>query len=116
MAEGEPMTQLDLLTAREHRMADTSLEAYQRVAATLPQKEIAVFKALWSTLDEDMTGGELAEFMGWPVTSVRPRLTALCDRGWIEKRPIRQSRVNELRCHPYAPVVPLAALERIKDG
>ncbi len=103
-----------LFTPRVHPIADTSLAAYARILPTLTDRERAVFLALCDEADANgLTGGELAERMGLPVTSVRPRLTGLYDKGWIGTLPARKSRVaGEGACHPYFTTIPRAAVER----
>lgn len=112
----------DLFTERVHpiadtsktyrRIVDTSLAAYHRILPTISQRERAVLLALCDAA-RPLTGGELAERMGVPVTSVRPRLTALKDKKLIEKCPIRRSTARlETTCHPYRAVVTRAAVER----
>lgn len=109
---------MNLFDLAERQIADTSLEAYQRILPTLSKREIAVFLALCdlSIRYGDATGGEIAEDMGTLVTSVRPRLTGLEAKGWVQKTPARQSRAKyEGRCHGYRHVVPKEAVERMKE-
>lgn len=106
-----------LFSERLHAVADTSLEAFGAICPTLTARERAVFLALsdYCRTHADATGGELAADMGLPVTSIRPRLTMLHDKGWITRRPARESRCRgELRCHPYSATVPREAVERIR--
>lgn len=100
-------------------VADTSRECFDRILPTLQQREIEVFLKLWAYLDatghNNATGGELSEHFDVPVTSLRPRLTGLVAKGWVEKCPIRNSRADgELRCHPVRPCVPRAAVDRAR--
>ena len=119
------MTQAPLLeiAERPRETAEASLEVWrERIRPTLTAREVEVFNWLWRYVNSwtrcpiDATGGELAEFSKLPVTTIRPRLTGLHAKGWIERMPIRGSRVRgEARCQPYKPVVPLAAVARIPD-
>lgn len=113
---------LPLLEVAERApMAEASLEAFAHVCETLNQREIAVMLALHSYLAQtafpNSTGGELAAFMGLDRTSVRPRLTMLAEKGYVTKTAAtRESRhPTELRCHGYAPAVPRAAIERLRN-
>ncbi len=125
------MTQLGLLDQlvrqdrpRTREMADTSLAVYQeRILPTLQAREVLVFRVLCEYLRaigaEDATGGELTAFamtegVARDVNGVRPRLTGLHRKGWIERRPARKCRAYGAKAHPYRPVVPLAALERMQ--
>lgn len=98
-------------------LADTSLAQWQRIRPTLSQRERAVYLGLCDDAGADgLTGGELAEAMGIPVTSVRPRLCGLKRKGWIAELPARKSRAQgEGVCHPYVPAVPREAIERIAE-
>lgn len=96
-------------------MADTSLEQWARIKQTLTQRELVVLEALcrYCETHADATGGELAAFMGVKETRVRPRLTGLDDKGFVMTGLVRPSRLkDEARCHPYMPMVPLAAVAR----
>lgn len=102
------------------RQADTSVVIWRdRILPSLTRREILVFRQLHAylaaTKHEDVTGGELTEFMvrrqlARDVNGVRPRCTALCDKGWILKRPARICRSYQTSAHPYVPIVPLEAL------
>jgi hypothetical protein len=101
-------------------IADTSREAFDRILPTLQKREIEVFLLLCdyiaSTGHPDATGGELAHHSGRPVTSLRPRLCGLVKKGWVSSLAIRSSRApQELRCHPFRPAVPRAAIERLRN-
>lgn len=116
------MTQPSLLEIAERRqMAPASLEAFDRIKGTLSEREIQVFLLVHrytrDTGFDDATGGELAEFCGMPVTSIRPRLTGLHAKGWLESGEMRTSRATgEQRCHPYWPTVPKEAIERARKS
>jgi DNA-binding MarR family transcriptional regulator len=106
------MTEMLIDTAKTHRIADASLEQWTRVRKSLTLRETRVMQAM-AEMGRDATGGELAQLLGWPVTSVRPRLTALADKGLVLRGAIRQSRVAlEGRCHGYTLAVPIAAVLR----
>lgn len=104
------------LFSEPRRMADTSIAAFDRIRPTLTERERACYLALYDFGGSaGLTGGELAEAMGSPITSVRPRLTGLFDKGWVQKGAIRVSRVRgEGRARPYFPAVPRSAVERVK--
>lgn len=109
------MIQPSLLSGARRQTADTSREAWDRILPTLSEREEMVFRSLHACMDFtgslDLTGGELAEWRGIPVTSIRPRLTGLERKGWIVKTPARLSRAHgEGKAHGYAPVLPLAAV------
>jgi hypothetical protein len=100
-----------LFTPRQHPIADTSLAAYAHILPTLTERERVVLLALCDAA-APLTGGELAEVLRLPVTSVRPRLTALEDQGLIRKLTARLSEAKgESFAHPYAAVVTRAAVE-----
>lgn len=104
------------LFSEPRRIADTSIAAFDRIRPTLTERERACYLALYDHGGSaGLTGGELAEAMGWPVTSTRPRLSSLLDKGWVQRGPIRASRARgEGRCHVMQPCVPRSAAERIK--
>lgn len=60
-------------------MTSTDLRAvgFSEVRERITGNRLTVYDALLSA--GPLTGSELAANMGWPVTSVRPRLTELCD-------------------------------------
>ncbi len=101
-----------------HRLADTSLSAFAHVRETLSEREIAVFLRVCDyvalTGYPDVTGGELAAWAEMPVTSVRPRICGLVEKGWLLSGAIRASRAKELRCHPVWPALPREAVERAR--
>lgn len=106
------------LQPRRVTIADTSREAFNRIKPTLAEREWNVFVALHELCRRhgDATGGELATFMGLPVTSVRPRLTGLLEKRLVESLSIRASRARgEMRCHPFRPLMPIAAVERARE-
>lgn len=102
-----------------HRIAEASQEAFAFVREHLQEREIAVFKLgaryCRETGYRSFTGGELAQFSGESVVSLRPRLHDLEKAGWLQRaRGCWPSRVaGERRCHPYSLAVPVEAIERI---
>lgn len=114
------MTLFDLLDERE--MADTSLEVYHdRILPTLQKRELAVLMALYDYQDATgyggATGGELTEWMksrglARDVNGVRPRLTGLSDKGWVQSGSARKCRAYGTAAHPYWPTLPREAVER----
>lgn len=107
------------MEARSHAMAPASLEAWDHVLETLAEREwlvlLGVYQYLQQTGFEDVTGGELAIFLGLDKTQVRPRITSLCDQSLLEKGEMRPSRAGELSCHPVRPTLPRAAVERARN-
>lgn len=112
------MSTFPLLDAAERApLAPASLEAYARIVPTLSERERIVFLLVCDYLERtgyaDVTGGELASWSGQSILSVRPRLTGLIRKGWLQSGAIRSSRAaGESRCHPVWNVVPRAAVER----
>lgn len=101
-----------------HRLAEASQEAFSFIQPNLAERERHVFllgaRYCRETGYQDFTGGELAQYFGESILSIRPRLTGLCDKGWLRSGAIRDSRAHgERRCHPYSLAVPAAAIERI---
>lgn len=112
--------QPDLLEHAARTVADTSLEAFDKIRQTLTEREEAVFLAVCGYLSdtgyEDVTGGELAEWSHKLVTSIRPRLTGLVTKGWLSSGSSRASRARyEGSCHPVFPAVPRNAVERARQ-
>jgi hypothetical protein len=119
------MDTLPLLGIAERVIIDTSRDAFDRVRLTLTRREVAVFRALHEYLAatgrEDVTGGELTEWMKTrhavrDVNGVRPRLTGLQQAGWIHSLHARQCRAYGTSAHPYSPVVPLSALHDLNPN
>lgn len=95
------------------------MEAYRHISETLTDREIETFIRVADYIDRtgypDVTGGELSAWSGVPVTSIRPRLTGLVDKGWLHTGGLRASRCHgERRCHPVWPAVPKEAIERVR--
>ncbi len=64
----------------------TSAEAAEAVAHKAPRLRARVFQLI-AAAPAGMTGNEIAEALGWDITSVRPRLTELhAKEQKIEKR------------------------------
>lgn len=110
-------------------IADASLEGFARIQPTLTARERHVLALIECYLKDtsypDVTGGELAAWSGESILSIRPRLTGLLAKAWIEipqvldddtgewRKVIRASRADgEHRCHPVRPVVSWAAIQR----
>lgn len=105
--------------AERQPMAEASLAAWERIKWTLTEREIEIFLLVCRYLEEtgrqDVTGGELADWSGKLVTSIRPRLTGLHDKHWLDSYDMRPSRARyEGKCHPYRNAVPKEAIERAK--
>lgn len=110
------MTQM-LIDLEPRTVADTSLEAFERVRPNLTQLEMTVLYLMHAYRDDtghqDVTGGELAAWSKRSILALRPRMTGLVAKGYAVKGPIRNSRVvGELRCRGLAPTVPLSAVAR----
>jgi len=109
-----------LIDLQPREGVDTSLEAFERVRDHLTQLELAVLVLVHAYLDatghDDVTGGELAQFSGRSILALRPRMTGCVKKGWCEKGPARESRVEgELRCRGIRPVLSLAAVARAHE-
>ena len=88
------------------RGGDTSHAAARDIAATLPQREKDVLDLLSSAVGP-MTADEVAARLRWDITSVRPRLTGLCDKGRIEIVPDRKGKTRHGKsCALWRPVRP----------
>lgn len=119
-----PQALLDFTAKPSRRMADTSLFAWRdRILPTLTDRETAVFLALCAFIEatgqSDVTGGELTEYMkrhglAKDVNDCRPRLHGLQKKGWIESGIARSCRAYMNPAHPYWPVVPKDAIERMQ--
>ena len=118
------MTQPTLWDVAARTVQDTSLEVYRtRILPTLTAREVAIFRALCDYLRvteaADATGGELTAWavskeLARDVNGVRPRLTGLLHKGWIESLPARRCRAYGNHAHPVRPVVSWAAVARME--
>lgn len=109
--------QLPFEAAPAREMADTSLAAFERIQPSLTKRERVVFRALHRYVREyrrTPTSAELLDAMKrWEdtkvfakdVNSVRPRLTGLDDKKWIEKEATVRNGG-----HTYRPVLPESAV------
>lgn len=108
-----------LFPSSPHRLAEASQEAFSFIQPRLAERERHVFLLgacyCRETGHQDFTGGELAQYFGESILTLRPRLTGLHDKGWLHRsQALRDSRAHgERRCHPYSLAVPAAAIERI---
>lgn len=105
--------------AERQPMAEASLAAWDRIVLTLSEREVEVFLLVCAYLEatgrKDVTGGELADWSGKLITSIRPRLTGLRKKHWLDSFAMRPSRAKyESDCHPYRNAVPKEAVERAK--
>jgi hypothetical protein len=57
------------------------------------------------------TGTELAARMGWPVTSIRPRLCELRELRWVETTGVRRDGEHEFRALDAAEVAAIIRAE-----
>lgn len=108
-----------LLQIAERQMAQASLAAWDRIVFTLSEREIEIFILVCRYIEEtgrpDVTGGELADWSGKLITSIRPRLTGLRKKHWLDSLAMRPSLAKyESDCHPYRNAVPKEAVERAK--
>jgi hypothetical protein len=107
---------LGLFDPRVREIAPASREGWERLRPTLTKMEHAVYLALCALLkwtgDDSATGGEIAEWAGLSVLSVRPRLTGLHAKGYVERTAApRTSRVPaECPAHAYRALVPASAI------
>jgi len=100
-------------------VAPASRKAFERIEPTLTEREIEIFILVADYLEQtkqpDVTGGELAEWSGKDKTTIRPRLTGLHAKKWLQSWHMRPSRARlEGACHPYSLAVPRSAIERVK--
>lgn len=112
-----PANQPSLLERVPDTVDPVSIEHWRRIQQTLTPREESVMGAIYDLLAEkhwtDVSGGELAYFTFMDKTSVRPRLTGLHDKGYLERTAVRSSRApKEGRCHGYRPTLTRAAWER----
>jgi hypothetical protein len=114
------MNQAPLIDLAERVVADTSLDAYATIRAQLPLKDLLMVAHVDDYLRAhaargytDVTGRELADWLRRDVLTVRPRLTGAHHAGWLVTGATRRSRhPAERPCHPYASVLPRAAVDR----
>jgi len=102
-------------------MAPASRESWTRVLETLEDRQCAVLWAIYDALDdgvEDVTGGELAERVGWTPLQTRPRLTELHGLKVLTRslhtRPSKAQ--GEARCHAYVAALPRSAVQRWREA
>lgn len=69
---------------------------------------LAVYDAL---MRGPCTGTELAARMGWPVTSIRPRLCELRELRWVETTGVRRGGEHEFRALDAAEVAAIIRAE-----
>lgn len=103
-------------------LRDASLDAYAAILPHLADMEWRVLRAVygltrWHFSPGDVTGGEVASYLQRPVTTVRPRITALTKRGLLQQsNATRPSRaLGERNCHPVWPVLPYDAVLRAEQ-
>lgn len=115
------MTQPSLLDFAPVRVADTSLSAFELLRPHLQKRErtvlLAMFDYLEQTGHEDVTGGELTEYMRArglvrDVNGCRPRLNGLQHKALIDSFTARKCRAYGTTAHPYKPAIPRVAVER----
>lgn len=113
-------TSTPLFDLADRQMADTSLQAFDTLRPKLGALELEVFKAIHAYIADtgypDVSGGELAKWLGWEVTSTRPRIRGLLRKSYVEKGPLRASRAGELTVRGVRPVLSLAAVDRAGIG
>lgn len=103
-------------------IADTSMAAWDGIKATLTEREIETMILIFDYLDahpqfSDVTGGELAQFGRRMITSIRPRITGLIDKGWLASQATRKSLAPlEGSCHPVSPLLSRSAIERARKA
>jgi len=93
------MTQTDVFTLPPPKaVADTSIDAYRQLVQSLPSRELAVLNALRAQA-EPPSAYELFQWMAargivFDLNSVRPRLTELQERHYVERAAKRRCRVT----------------------
>ena len=70
----------------------TSLIAYHDLGLTLGKRQKVVFEAI--NKFEDVTNAELADFLGWPINTVTPRVFELRKMGIVEERFKRPCKIT----------------------
>lgn len=108
---------MNLFDLQPRVIAPTSLDAFETVRQALPVRDLLMVAYVddycQHTGYANVTGWELAVFLGRDKTHVRPALTRAKKAGWLTKATPRASRiVGELTCAPYRVAVPRAAIER----
>lgn len=110
--------QPDLLDlAARAPVAPTSREQFDRIRTHLPLRDLLMVAHVddycRATGYPNVTGLELAEWLGRAVTSVRPALTRAHKAGWLATKARRPSRHPlEHPCAPYQHAVPRQAIDR----
>jgi DNA-binding MarR family transcriptional regulator len=84
----------------EHAVQTTSLFAYEEVKRrknpSLGDRQRAVFEELRQ--HEDLTNGELAAALNWPINTVTPRCKELREQGRVVEACRRPCRVTGRTC------------------
>ena len=70
----------------------TSIETYKAIKSTLAPSYKHILNAL--VMNKDMTNMELAEFLGWSINRVTPRIKGLRDQGLVRKSDVRPCLVT----------------------
>ena len=74
-------------------MKDLRPVYYHECSERLVSNRLAVYDEILSA--GPSTGSELSSIMGWPVTSVRPRITELRESYWVFETGIRRNGEHE---------------------
>ncbi len=93
------------------RVRDTSAECYRELQLTLSRREQAVLDALERWQGDPPTGYELTEALkqvhaAFDVNSCRPRLTALFDKGLVDRVTKRRCRITGRTAYTWRVAVP----------
>ena len=93
------------------------MQAFEEVKKRLPLEDLKMVAHVDDycryTGYANVTGWELASYLGRDKTHVRPALTRAKNARWLTKATPRASRMaGEGRCAPYRLAVPRAAVER----
>ena len=101
-------------------MQETSLESYREVKKTLGkrQKEVMdVFNnAHFNAHPAGFTNSEIADFLGWGINRVTPRVLELRKQGLLELNGIRKCRVTGRRAMVWIGTECMINRERIEES
>jgi DNA-binding MarR family transcriptional regulator len=79
---------------------ETSGLAYDSVIETVNKKQSQVL-AVIEDHPSGMTNQEIAEYLGWPINTVTPRVYELVKKGWVEASGWRKGKTGR-KCLVWA--------------